>query len=510
MKHRVMGSLTAALALVAATAYPASAGSDSSGFRTSAPPMLTGELPQVSVMPLITVGETLEGGYRFETIPDGIALDPRGSNTLTIYVNHETSLVPFPASASLTDMDFSDFDNAQLSRLVLKRGNGKVLSGEIVIPSTANYQRFCSNFFAGEAEGFEFPLVFTNEEATDLVNRTGPAWPAGVGAEQAGLVVAYNPDTDQYRSIYGMGRFNHENSVAVPGYDQAVIVSGDDTFSAPASQMYLYAAPDAAGVWNDTGHLYAFKADGADNDYGDFSPGESLSGSFIPVPDSIADGDQTGLESWSNANNIFQFIRVEDIAYDKNTPNVIYFADTGEPRALRDATTGRLRRGPSGTVGPFINGRIFKMVLDPNDPLGVLSLSVLIDGDVDGSVSNDPALIHQPDNVETTGSSLLLQEDPGSHNQGIVTARIWQYDLASGDLRVVASVDQSADPAARLGTWESSGIVDVSQYFGRGAFLVTVQAHTVFVDSLVGSTVWGPTTFKREGGQLLLLRVPGA
>jgi len=32
----------------------------------------------------------------------------------------------------------------------------------------------------------------------------------------------------------------------------------------------------------------------------------------------------------------------------------------------------------------------------------------------------------------------------------------------------------------------------------------------VFVDSLVGSTVWGPTTFKREGGQLLLLRVPGA
>src|SRR3990172_4060441 len=172
MKHSVMGSLAAALALLAATAYPASAGSDSSGFWTSAPPMLTGELPQVSVMPLITVGETLEGGYRFETIPDGIALDPRGSNTLTIYVNHETSLVPFPASASLTDMDFSDFDNAQLSRLVLKRGNGKVLSGEIVIPSTANYQRFCSNFFAGEAEGFEFPLVFTNEEATDLVNRT--------------------------------------------------------------------------------------------------------------------------------------------------------------------------------------------------------------------------------------------------------------------------------------------------------------------------------------------------
>lgn len=510
MKHRMMGSLAAVMALLLATTYPATADSERAGSWTAAPPMLRGELPQVSVMPLLTVGETLEGGYRFEAIPDGIAVDPRGSNTLTIYVNHETSSVPFPASASLTDMDFSDFDNAQLSKLVLKRGNGKILSGELVIPSTANYQRFCSNFFAGEAEGFEFPLVFTNEEATDLVNRTGLAWPATTGAEQAGLVVAYNPDTDQYRSIYGMGRFNHENSVAVPGYDQAVIVSGDDTFSAPASQLYLYAAANAAGVWNDTGHLYAFKADGVDNDYGDFSAGKSLSGSFIPVPDAIADGDQTGLESWSNANNVFQFIRVEDIAYDKNTPNVIYFADTGEPRALRDATTGRLRRGPSGTVGPFINGRIFKMVLDPTDPLSVESLTVLIDGDVDGAAANDPALIHQPDNVETTASSLLLQEDPGSHNQGVVSARIWQYDFSSGELRVVASVDQSADPAARLGNWESSGIVDVSDYFGRGAFLVTIQAHSVFVDSVIGSTVWGPTTFKREGGQLLLLRVPGA
>jgi hypothetical protein len=54
------------------------------------------------------------------------------------------------------------------------------------------------------------------------------------------------------------------------------------------------------------------------------------------------------LEHWShNIARAFQFIRVEDIAYDRNTPNVVYFADTGEPRAIPDGA-GRLRRGPSG------------------------------------------------------------------------------------------------------------------------------------------------------------------
>ncbi|QLQ05983.1 MAG: hypothetical protein HZY76_07895 [Anaerolineae bacterium] len=49
-------------------------------------------------------------------------------------------------------------------------------------------------------------------------------------------------------------------------------------------------------------------------------PGNSVSAHFIPVPRSIALGNQTPLENWSNANNVFQFIRVEDMAYDKNDP----------------------------------------------------------------------------------------------------------------------------------------------------------------------------------------------
>ena len=317
-------------------------------------------------------------------------------------------------------------------------------------------------------------------------------------------MVAYDVKTGTYRSIYGMGRFNHENAVPVPGYQGVAILSGDDTFSAPSSQMYLYTARDAQAVLDDEGALWAFVSDDpAVNDYGDLSGSDTVSGRFIPVPREIAVGDQTALENWSNANNVFQFIRIEDIAYDRNTHNVVYFADTGEPRAVPDATTGRLRRAPAGTQGPYPNGRLFKMVLDEHDPTVVRELSILIDADTGGY--NNVNVIHQPDNVETTRNSLLIQEDPGGHNNGTspafpnaTNARIWRFDLA-GSLPVGGQPRSSSRPTPTppTGTWESSGIVDASAVFGEGAFLVDVQAHSLFVDTAQRPRPRQPTTRPR-------------
>jgi hypothetical protein len=501
---RGLVTLTVAATLGAMLGGPvaASAAGGTSGFITTAPPQLKALAAGVDVKPLITVGDRV-GSYRFESLPDGIAVDPRGHTTFDIYVNHETSKVPFPFNAT-TNVGLTDFDNAQLSHLVLHRGSGKIQSGEYAIASSANYQRFCSNFFAGPDEGWSRPLVLTNEEATDLVNRTGTAWPATAGAEQAGVAVAYDPATGAYKTIYGLGRMNHENSVAVPGYSQAVLVTGDDTFAAPASQLYMYTAANADGVWNDTGHLWAFvSSNAAINDYGDLSGSASVGGHFIQVPDAIADGDQTGLENWSNTNNAFQFIRIEDLAYDRNDHHVVYFADTGEPRALADASTGRLKRGPSGTTGPYGNGRVFKMVLNASDPTIVDSLSILIDADAGGY--NNVGALHQPDNLETTANSILITEDPGGHNRfpGATNARLWRYDLSTHDMTAVAVV---SDPTA---DWESTGVVDASRYFGPGAFLINVQAHSTFVETAPLPSI--PTvTQKREGGQMLLIRIDGA
>ena len=71
--------------------------------------------------------------------------------------------------------------------------------------------------------------------------------------------------------------------------------------------------------------------------------------------------------------------------------------------------------------------------------------------------------------------------------------------------------------AARLGAWESSGIVDASAAFGPGAFFLTIQAHSYWVAKQAGPDIGRGSSagtapdyfFKKEGGQLILLKMPG-
>jgi hypothetical protein len=509
---------------LAGSAAAAPGGQGKAGFRTSIDAMLQpgADAPAgVVIDPIITVGDTLSSGFVFDSIPDGISLVRHGKGRVDLYVNHETSLVPFPGT-------LTDFSNTHVDLLGISQWSAGVLDGVDAIPSDANFQRFCSNYLATAAEGFDRPILFANEEATDIVNRVGLAWPApsafGSQPEQAGVVVALDIESGEYKAIYGMGRHNHENSVPIPGYDELVVLSGDDTFTAPSSQLYSYIADDTDALWADEGELWAFVGEDGFNDYGDLALGDDITGEFIPVPREVAIGDQNALETWSNANNVFQFIRIEDIAYDRNDPQVVYFADTGEPRAIADPATGRLMRGPSGTAGPYPNGRLFRMVLNDGDPTLVDSLSILIDADAGGY--NNPGVIHQPDNIETTANSLLIQEDPGSHNQYALSnpdgvgARVWMYDLSSGALDAVIEVDQALDEtpgydidpagAANRGAWESSGIVDASSIWGPGWFLIDVQAGSLILEREDGMLGDRAVTFEREGGQLLRVKIPGA
>lgn len=66
--------------------------------------------------------------------------------------------------------------------------------------------------------------------------------------------------------------------------------------------------------------------------------------------------------------------------------------------------------------------------------------------------------------------------------------------------------DLDAAAVGKLGAWESSGIIDASSIFGPGAFLVDVQASSYVIDQ----EVRGGLTYQRDGGQLGLLRIPGA
>ena len=595
--RRPMLAFVGAAVLVAALPLAAGAAAPQSGFKTlELPMMVPGPSAPLGteVKALITVGDTI-GDYRFEAIPDGIAAFESGKNQATVLVNHETSTVPFPYNASPTISNaFNDFNNSELSELVIRKGGG-ILSAEMVIGTTDGYHRFCSNYLA-TTDGFEErPLLFTNEEGIDWVSETvfddgdaeDIAWTTGLlfegseGARQIGAVIAYDPATGQHKPIWGMGRHNHENSVAIPGYGYPVLLSGDDSFNqnAPQSQLYAYIADDADAVWDDEGDLWAFAPDEEFedvNDYYDFTPGStmSISGRFVQVPKNIAtgkdedgddllstdveyplppsdgtwqrgpgvtsgpgiDGPQWILEHWGDpvstedlGNNVFQFLRIEDIAFDKRPgmSNVVYLVDSGRGQALTPA------------AGVSTNGRIWQMILDPEDPTVVESLSILIEGD--DNVVKSVGEIHQPDNIESTVNGLLITEDPGSAQQfsaaqqisdaaRATTARLMYYSFDTESVSAVLKVDQSADEGptdedasalGNWGAWESSGIVDVSAVFGPGKFLITVQAHTLYVDvdsTSAPSNLDGANDpenndpdwqFKREGGQLLLVTLPG-
>jgi hypothetical protein len=497
-----------ALAVLLVTALP---GSAAPGFVTKQSPMLAlgpGAPAKSSLRALVSTGDVFQG-VRFEGIPDGIGLAPGPKNVVDVFVNHEESRVPFLGQA--------DFEDASVTRWSITRGNPQIVGASVALPASAGFIRFCSSFMAGPDQGFDRYVLLTNEESDDdLAVPAGATYgpdPALAPNREAGYAVYLDVATGAFGPIAGMGRHNHENTVVVPGgWGEIVTLSGDDTFVAPSSQLYQYVASTPDALVADEGTLFAFRVtatqdgpvDPADpfngaNDYGDIVVGDDWQGEFIPVPDDVADGTttlapQAGLEAWSNANNAFQFIRVEDIAYDRHDPNVVYFADTGERRALPNPATGRLMRGPSGTSGPYPNGRVFRMVLDPADPHHVLSFSILLDNDLGGY--NNLAVMHQPDNVDTSANSLMVQEDTSQ----APNSRIWRYDFATQTWSVVASVLDAA--------WESSGIVDASAWFGPGSWLVDVQAHNVLVEQ--DTTTIPGVTLKREGGQLLLLRLPGS
>ena len=593
-------SLVIAAVVAAVSAAAALAAGKDDGFKTSRPAMLTAVKSGVVITPLLTVGDTLGNGYRFEAIPDGISVDTE-KKKVDLFVNHETAKVPFPyvtAGPTAANSE-NDFDNAQVSHLVLNGQTAGVLDGSFVIPSSAGYQRFCSNFLATKEQGFDRDVLFTNEETPDDVLRQQASWPpalADPAQKEAGVVVALDMKTGSSNPIYGMGRLNHENAVAIPGYEENVVFTGDDTFTSgplfqsgtpptqtnvpglgnvpSQSQLYSYIAKDTKSLLADEGDLWAFVSDtpGVKNYY-DVTPGSGkvVTGHFIKVPKDIAtghkadgselkaadkgyplpptngswqtdlrtspavgiDGPQWVLEYWSDLNNVFQFVRIEDIAYEKRggkeNRNVVYIVDSGRGRTeAQSLDTPNFKS---------TNGRVWKMVLDKNDPTKVTSLTVFVEGD-DNPVKT-VGEVHQPDNIESTKDGILLEEDPGSSQQftaaeqvsdaaRATTARIWFVPFAdngsAGTPEIVAKVDQSSDgtagydvdgrPNGNWGAWESSGIVDASKAFGKGAFLVNVQAHTLWVEKANGPDLVAPAgpdwTFKREGGQLLLLRLPTA
>jgi hypothetical protein len=530
--RRALLSVLAALVLVGA--LPASSIGTSRHPNPEFPYLtLTGNVSGGQVIPLINSGEVFDG-ETFEGIPDGIGIVPvgNGKRYVDLYVNFEQSHVPFQG--------FADFEDSSVQRARLDLKTMQLAELDEVLPPSAGFIRFCSAFMAGPEQGFGGYTLFVNEESNDVIDvpAGGPygADPSVTPYRQAGYSVFLDTKTGEFRQIAGNGRHNHENTVVVPGgWNQTIAVSGDDTFTAPGSQVYLSSAASPSALLADDGDLWGFRVtatdegsvDAADphngaNDFLDIEPGDHWSGEFIHVPDAIARGTtneqpQTALENWSNQNNVFQFVRVEDMDYDPDNPNVVYFTDTGSTR-IKEGSSGRLIR-PSTSDLPYFdtNGRVFKMVLNEDDPMIVDDFSIEAEGRLQrqdaGANPGDPNVITEinpgagfmnPDNIDVGHDSIMVQEDTAN-------AKIWRYDFSSWTH--VATVNHPTSPSAG----ESSGILDASRWLGDGWWVLDVQSHVnQSLDPTVRTYITPITNValtyqaRREDGQLLLVHIPGS
>ena len=250
----------------------------------------------------------------FDSIPDGISLVEHGKGRVDLYVNHETSLVPFPGT-------LTDYTNSHVDLLGVNQWSAGVLDGVDAIPSDANFQRFCSNFLA-TANG-----ASTGRSCSPTKRRrtssTGWAWRGPLRRRSA---VSPSRPASSSPSISSPVSTGPSTAWAATTMRTAWPSAGTTTSSCSPAMTHsarrrrsstATSRRDTDAVWDDAkarcGRSSARRATTTTAT----SLGDDITGEFIPVPRDVAIGDQNALENWSNANNVFQFIRIEDIAYDQ-------------------------------------------------------------------------------------------------------------------------------------------------------------------------------------------------
>jgi hypothetical protein len=443
---------------------------------------------KAELKPILTVGDPLPGQEDnpdpeqrvWAPTPDGLGAFA-GPDGLVLFANHELT------SGGVDGR----FAYARVSRLVLDPSTLEVKSGSYPITGKANgflFQRLCSATFVGPDEGFGAGWFLTGEEST-----TG-------GAE--GIQLAVRNDGKGVKRLPWLGRFAHENYIAVPGFGQKVVMLGTDDSSpvsagAPGqSELYMYVADSRAGVLNGDGKLYVFKTSQGSTS-GDLTVGHQIQGRFVEI-DRPGTLSASQLQAKVDQRQAFKFVRLEDIDYDRRDGSpAVYFVDTGNLNLLCGASPCDLY------------GSIYRMELDAADPTQHARLTLLArsQGAETGFAS--------PDNIALSRQSLMVQEDPAyaGFNR---PEKIWNFPLrADGGLgagRAVAALETRkftgnlcSDAAGTC--WESSGIIDASEWLGAGTWLFDVQGHTLpFSYKDKGTTV----NLSKEGGQLLYLKVQGS
>lgn len=480
--------------------------------RTSEDPMLVPEADGWSNVAISTVGETI-GGYTPPGLLDGMSAYPaRGRGVMSVFVNHELrSNVGYPYTLA----NGTELTGARISRYDVQTNTLKVIDAEpaydtiydvdgTVVTSAdqvgGGLGRFCSGRGVSAGEyGFVDDIHFAGEEQTD-----GVLYALDIAAGALWAV----PDA-------GLLAWENVSPVDTGDPDTVALLIGDDREAAP---LWLYVGEKQPGgsflERNGLagGTLYAWVADandpaGAFDSPAEFSGnGSSAAGSWVAIgARNGGDGSlrtTEELDAAADAEGHFAFSRPEDVHENPEDGQQLVLASTG-------------RQTWDGASDVFGTTYLVDIAFEGGSPSGA-DLTILYDGDdsiIDPSLGVD-GILRSPDNLTwASDGRIYVQEDRAVSGWGTVQASIWQLDPSTpGAANRVAVADQSAIPADQsqggsgdAGTWETSGIIDVTHLVKGGAplaLLYNVQAHGVGGGRIADLDL-------AEGGQLGLLTFTG-
>ncbi|MBE7169164.1 MAG: hypothetical protein INR73_01145 [Williamsia sp.] len=441
----------------------------------SVTPAFVKQLPgfeNLEVFTLISSDDSLPG-YRFAGSADG------------------TGFIKMPAGNGYV-MLVNNEDNYSLSRLHLDE-NLKPYRGEYILNSDGGQWRLCSGTLATPQENGFGPLYFSvGESSTEAMTHGIDPFAASFSASTP-------------LGLPGLGHWSGENSVplnkeAYPG--KTVIVTGEDASDASGGQLALYLANAVGDL--DNGLQYMLKRTDGNQRETDMVPGTAYDVEFALIPNhKTLTGTQ--IQALVDPLKAIKFGRVEDVDYRKGSganSREIYFNVTGQDPAGVNADRSRT-----------VFGRVYKLVLNPGNPLKG-KLTCILDGDDDNGIAKD---FQNPDNICVTANYAYIEEDSNTYGKEDHDAYIYQYNLSTGELKKVMELDhrRTAPDAAKYnvgglsvkGSWEYGALVDISEATGiPNTFSLCIQPHTWTDNKFKGIDGGSKRKDEAQGSEIVIVK----
>ncbi len=436
---------------------------------------VTGQFSHLKVTPILSSEDVIPNSPNFVygSMADGAGLlaESDGSFTLINNIEADYSIARIKLNEKLRPTSGDYILNAQAT------GNTAQCSGSLITPQEHGFGPL---YLSGGEWGGSSKGIFSTDPTKN--------------ASAAGSATM----------LTALGQWSTENAVAI-GKDayagKTVVFIGDDHSdnNTPSGQLGMYVGNQ--GDLNG-GKLYGLKVTSAGINYEvDMNEGVEYNAEFVE----LAEKEINALDTEAKTKGVMGFSRLEDIDWRRGSAKnnrEIYFCVTGRRKdGLKDKGT--------------YYGRIYKVVLNENDPTGAAKITCILDGDKLTGKAKD---FHSPDNILITENYAYIQEDPNGYFDVAEKnhyARLYQYNLTTGELKVVLECNQ--DYAATKGygntgkAWEITGMIDVTDVVntGKNTFMVITQNHgwdpadgTAFTDPLANSDV---ANSRKEGSVLHII-----